>query len=85
MRPASFTEIQFLSIGVIRLVQYLSQNHLLGKERSYRFVLDAGTGTTAVGLGIGAICLGCVLDLHILQVETYNLLARVFNSNRLIV
>lgn len=44
--------------GVIRLVQYLSQSHLLGKERALKLVVDAGTGTTAVGLGLGAICLG---------------------------
>ncbi len=25
-----------------------------------RFVVDAGTGTTAVGLGLAALCLGCV-------------------------
>jgi len=46
-------------VGVIRLVQYLSQNHLLGKERPMRFVVDAGTGTTAIGLGLAAQCLGC--------------------------
>lgn len=46
--------------GVIRLVQYLSQDHLFGKKRSLKLIVDAGTGTTAVGLGLGAICLGCV-------------------------
>ncbi|KAM5568010.1 D-cysteine desulfhydrase 2, mitochondrial [Rosa sericea] len=45
-------------LGLIRLVQYLSQNHLLGKERVLKFVVDSGTGTTAVGLALGAICLG---------------------------
>lgn len=45
-------------LGVIRLVQYLSQNHLLGKEQAFKIVVDAGTGTTAVGLGLGALCLG---------------------------
>ncbi|KAM4120493.1 hypothetical protein ACJW30_03G136500 [Castanea mollissima] len=45
-------------LGVIRLVWYLSQSHLLGKERAMRFVVDAGTGTTAVGLGLGALCFG---------------------------
>lgn len=45
-------------LGVIRLVWYLSQNHLLGRERAMRFVVDAGTGTTAVGLGLGALCIG---------------------------
>ncbi|KAJ8615578.1 hypothetical protein MRB53_034950 [Persea americana] len=45
-------------LGVIRLVKYLSQNHLFGKERPINVVVDAGTGTTAVGLGIGALLLG---------------------------
>ncbi|GFY88197.1 pyridoxal-5'-phosphate-dependent enzyme family protein [Actinidia rufa] len=44
--------------GVIRLVQYMSQNHVLGKEQAFKIVVDAGTGTTAIGLGLGAICLG---------------------------
>lgn len=48
-------------LGLIRQVQYLSQNHLLGRERPLKLVVDAGTGTTAVGLALGAICLGCVL------------------------
>ncbi|CAK7332469.1 unnamed protein product [Dovyalis caffra] len=45
-------------LGVTRLLQYLCQNHLFGKERPIKLVLDAGTGTTAIGLGIGALCLG---------------------------
>ncbi|XP_031407187.1 D-cysteine desulfhydrase 2, mitochondrial isoform X2 [Punica granatum] len=45
-------------LGMIRLLCYLSENHLFGKERTVKFVVDAGTGTTAVGLGLGAICLG---------------------------
>ncbi|XP_044490305.1 D-cysteine desulfhydrase 2, mitochondrial isoform X3 [Mangifera indica] len=45
-------------LGVFRLVQYLSQDHLLGKKGAVKFIVDAGTGTTAVGLGLGAICLG---------------------------
>jgi len=49
----------FLCIGIIRLVQYLSQNHLLGKQRAVKVVVDAGTGTTAVGIGLAALCLGC--------------------------
>ncbi|XP_043724735.1 D-cysteine desulfhydrase 2, mitochondrial isoform X5 [Telopea speciosissima] len=44
--------------GVIRLVEYLSQTHLFGKEQPIKLVVDAGTGTTAIGLGIGARCLG---------------------------
>lgn len=49
-------------IGLIRLVEYLSQDHLLGKQRVVKFVVDAGTGTTAIGLGLGALCLGCTLE-----------------------
>ncbi|KAJ4710959.1 D-cysteine desulfhydrase 2, mitochondrial-like [Melia azedarach] len=45
-------------LGVFRLVQYLSQDHLLGRKRAVKFVVDAGTGTTAVGLGLGAVYLG---------------------------
>ncbi|KAL3726366.1 hypothetical protein ACJRO7_031284 [Eucalyptus globulus] len=45
-------------LGVIRLVHHLSQSHLLGKEKAMKFVVDAGTGTTAVGLGLGAIYFG---------------------------
>ncbi|XP_057949403.1 D-cysteine desulfhydrase 2, mitochondrial isoform X2 [Malania oleifera] len=45
-------------LGVIRLVRYLSNNLILGKERPVNIVVDAGTGTTAVGLGLGVICLG---------------------------
>lgn len=41
-------------------MKYLSQNHLFGKERPINVVVDAGTGTTAVGLGIGALLLGYV-------------------------
>lgn len=57
-----------LFVGLIRLVQYLSQNHILGKERPLKLVVDAGTGTTAVGLGLGAKCLGCVLVSNIFHV-----------------
>ncbi|KAI3696485.1 hypothetical protein L1987_79503 [Smallanthus sonchifolius] len=44
--------------GLIRLVQYLSQDHILGKDQPLKIIVDAGTGTTAVGLGIGALCFG---------------------------
>lgn len=50
----------YFLLGVIRLVHHLSQSHLFGKEKAMKFVVDAGTGTTAVGLGLGAICYGCV-------------------------
>ncbi|XP_052205438.1 oxysterol-binding protein-related protein 1D isoform X3 [Diospyros lotus] len=45
-------------LGVIRLVKYLSQNHVFGREQPVKVVVDAGTGTTAIGLALGAICLG---------------------------
>lgn len=45
-------------LGVIRQVSYLSENHYFGKKRPIKIVVDAGTGTTAIGLGLGAICLG---------------------------
>ena len=51
----------FFLIGAIRLVEYLCQSHVLGKERRIKLVVDAGTGTTAIGLGLGALCLGWVL------------------------
>ncbi|KAK4488795.1 hypothetical protein RD792_004584 [Penstemon davidsonii] len=44
--------------GVMRLIQYLSQDHLFGKKNPLKIVVDAGTGTTAIGLALGAICLG---------------------------
>ncbi|MCD7468727.1 hypothetical protein HAX54_007155 [Datura stramonium] len=45
-------------LGVVRLVEYLSQDHLFGKDQQLKIIIDAGTGTTAVGFGIGAVCLG---------------------------
>ncbi|GMI99759.1 hypothetical protein like AT3G26115 [Hibiscus trionum] len=45
-------------LGLFRLVDYLSQDHLLGKKKAFNFVVDSGTGTTAVGLGLGAMYLG---------------------------
>ncbi|KAF5940023.1 hypothetical protein HYC85_021190 [Camellia sinensis] len=51
-------------LGVIRLVQYLSQKHVFGKEQAFKIVVDAGTGTTAIGLGLGAICLGLPWEVY---------------------
>lgn len=45
-------------LGVIRLVSYLSQAHVFGKEQQINIVVDAGTGTTAIGLALGALYLG---------------------------
>ncbi|XP_015572199.1 D-cysteine desulfhydrase 2, mitochondrial isoform X2 [Ricinus communis] len=45
-------------LGAIRLVEYLCQSHLFGKKRRVKLIVDAGTGTTAIGLGLGALCLG---------------------------
>ncbi|XP_028796399.1 D-cysteine desulfhydrase 2, mitochondrial-like isoform X2 [Neltuma alba] len=50
-------------LGVIRLAQYLSENHLFGR-RALRFVVDAGTGTTAIGLGLAARCLGFPWEVY---------------------
>ncbi|CAN0896315.1 D-cysteine desulfhydrase 2, mitochondrial [Linum grandiflorum] len=44
-------------LGLIRLVNYLSQDHLLGKCRPATLIVDSGTGTTATGLALGALCL----------------------------
>ncbi|XP_047255180.1 D-cysteine desulfhydrase 2, mitochondrial isoform X5 [Capsicum annuum] len=40
------------------LLEYLSQDHLFGKDQQLKIIIDAGTGTTAIGFGIGAVCLG---------------------------
>ncbi|KAK8476750.1 hypothetical protein V6N11_007809 [Hibiscus sabdariffa] len=45
-------------LGMFRLVDYLPQEHLLGKKRAFNFVVDSGTGTTAIGLGLSAMYLG---------------------------
>lgn len=45
-------------LGVIRLVKYLSEDHVFGKEEEISLIVDAGTGTTAVGLALGALSLG---------------------------
>ncbi|KAL1804514.1 hypothetical protein ACET3Z_033161 [Daucus carota] len=45
-------------LGTIRLVHYLSRDHIFGKNQPLKVVVDSGTGTTAVGLGIAALCLG---------------------------
>lgn len=39
-------------------MRYLSQSHILGSKRSYNFVIDSGTGTTAVGFALGALLFG---------------------------
>ncbi|PKA59674.1 hypothetical protein AXF42_Ash011798 [Apostasia shenzhenica] len=45
-------------LGLIRLVNYLSTAQVFGMQQQIKLVLDAGTGTTAVGLALGAVCLG---------------------------
>lgn len=49
-----------VSSGVMRLVDYLSGLTLFGQDEKVHIVVDSGTGTTAVGLALGAVCLGCV-------------------------
>ncbi|KAL2484492.1 D-cysteine desulfhydrase 2 [Abeliophyllum distichum] len=51
-------KVVIVNEGVMRLVQYLSQNHVFGRKQAIKIVVDSGTGTTAVGLGLGALCLG---------------------------
>uniref|UniRef100_A0A0E0FRN6 Uncharacterized protein n=1 Tax=Oryza nivara TaxID=4536 RepID=A0A0E0FRN6_ORYNI len=45
-------------LGVIRLVEYLYNLSSFHKHENVHVVVDAGTGTTAVGLALGAVCLG---------------------------
>ncbi|KAJ1284924.1 hypothetical protein BS78_03G242700 [Paspalum vaginatum] len=45
-------------LGVMRLVEFLSGLTLFGKDEKVHIVVDSGTGTTAVGLALGAVCLG---------------------------
>jgi hypothetical protein len=49
-----------VSSGVMRLVDYLSGLTLFGHHEKVHIVVDSGTGTTAIGLALGAVCLGCV-------------------------
>ncbi|XP_077227981.1 pyridoxal-5'-phosphate-dependent enzyme family protein isoform X3 [Tasmannia lanceolata] len=63
-REDMLTKHAYLVAGVIRLVYFLSQNNLFGKERPLKIVVDAGTGTTAVGLALGAICLGLPWEVN---------------------
>ncbi|KAI3860365.1 hypothetical protein MKX03_007121 [Papaver bracteatum] len=42
----------------IRLVEYLSQDHIFEKEQFLKIVVDCGNGTKSVGLGLRAICFG---------------------------
>uniref|UniRef100_A0A0E0JMT6 Tryptophan synthase beta chain-like PALP domain-containing protein n=1 Tax=Oryza punctata TaxID=4537 RepID=A0A0E0JMT6_ORYPU len=44
--------------GLIRLVEYLYNLSSFHKHENVHVVVDAGTGTTAVGLALGAVCLG---------------------------
>ncbi|KAG0539039.1 hypothetical protein BDA96_03G288500 [Sorghum bicolor] len=41
-------------LGVMRLLEYLSGLTLFGKDEKVHIVVDSGTGTTAVGLALGA-------------------------------
>uniref|UniRef100_A0A0E0JMT4 D-cysteine desulfhydrase n=1 Tax=Oryza punctata TaxID=4537 RepID=A0A0E0JMT4_ORYPU len=45
-------------LGLIRLVEYLYNLSSFHKHENVHVVVDAGTGTTAVGLALGAVCLG---------------------------
>lgn len=41
-------------LGVMRLLEYLSGLTLFGKDEKVHIIVDSGTGTTAVGLALGA-------------------------------
>ncbi|KAJ3669546.1 hypothetical protein LUZ60_011496 [Juncus effusus] len=45
-------------LGVIRLVNFLSESPLFGNWCRVHIIVDAGTGTTAVGLALGIFLLG---------------------------
>ncbi|THG17976.1 hypothetical protein TEA_011592 [Camellia sinensis var. sinensis] len=60
----SLKRVVIVNEGVIRLVQCLSQNHVFGKKQAFKIVVDVGTGTTTIGLGIGAICLGLPWEVY---------------------
>ncbi|KAF7037331.1 hypothetical protein CFC21_047728 [Triticum aestivum] len=45
-------------LGVMRLVEHLSCLSSFHNDEEVHIVVDAGTGTTAVGLALGAVCLG---------------------------
>ncbi|KAF3782002.1 D-cysteine desulfhydrase 2 [Nymphaea thermarum] len=45
-------------LGLIRLVEYLSQPSLFGRAHKVEVIVDAGTGTTAIGLGLGMLLFG---------------------------
>ncbi|XP_047059566.1 putative D-cysteine desulfhydrase 2, mitochondrial [Lolium rigidum] len=45
-------------LGVMRLVEHLSNLSSFQNDEEVHIVVDAGTGTTAVGLALGAVCLG---------------------------
>ncbi|KAJ4768770.1 Pyridoxal-5'-phosphate-dependent enzyme family protein [Rhynchospora pubera] len=53
-------------LGVIRLIKFLSESSSFGNGHQVHVVVDAGTGTTAVGIALGALLLGCVSnnDFH---------------------
>uniref|UniRef100_A0A453FB24 Tryptophan synthase beta chain-like PALP domain-containing protein n=1 Tax=Aegilops tauschii subsp. strangulata TaxID=200361 RepID=A0A453FB24_AEGTS len=46
------------AVGVMRLVEHLSCLSSFHNDEEVHIVVDAGTGTTAVGLALGAVCLG---------------------------
>lgn len=57
--------LNLIFTGIIRQVKYLSQSHILGKNRAYNFVIDAGTGTTAIGFALGALLFGYDFNLRV--------------------
>ncbi|URE15013.1 hypothetical protein MUK42_36458 [Musa troglodytarum] len=54
----SLRRVVIVNEGLIRLVKYLSQAHIFGRDQQIVLVLDSGTGTTAIGLALGIIYFG---------------------------
>lgn len=44
-------------LGLVRLVDYLSQPCCFGRNKKLQLVVDSGTGTTAIGLAVGILIL----------------------------
>ncbi|CAM8953478.1 unnamed protein product [Rhodiola kirilowii] len=55
---ALYDKLLITFIGLIPLVNHLSGTNLFGTKKPIKLVVDAVTGTTALQLALGAICLG---------------------------
>ncbi|MCO5559835.1 hypothetical protein L7F22_013439 [Adiantum nelumboides] len=64
----------FTSQGLIRLLGYLSQPLVLGRDRKLQLMVDCGTGTTAIGVALVILTLSsflaCVLKVGAIAIES---------------